>query len=248
MKVVLVFSQITYVPGNCYPLLQEVLKRQSTKIAGVVLLRNLTPDIFLSVIWLYTLGCTRMAGMLLFNLINLFADERGKLVSAYGIPVLQPKSMNDPWVIDWVKNNQIDCIINVRTRCIFKKEILNAPKFGCFNIHHGILPIYRGMYCDLYALFERRPAGISFHKMNLKIDDGNIIYTREISNSDDINYINYLGRIYKYEAELIHRFINFFLKHHLSPRGRIQTAHHIVYTRTPKQQIIKRMQHSGLQL
>ena len=100
-----------------------------------------------------------MATTLTRNIVELPLKRREKLISGRDLPTLRAKTMKDPRIIAWIRGQDIDLVINLRTRCIYRSEVLDASKLGCINIHHGLLPLYRGAMCDLFALSENRPAG-----------------------------------------------------------------------------------------
>lgn len=246
MKILLVTSQITYIPNNCLDFLSEVMSKNSQHIAGLVVLKNLSIDLLPKTLWLYGMGCTNFANTLIRNTYELFLRKRESLFRENNLPVFKLSSMNDPKIINWVKENKIDLIINLRTRCIYKKEILNTPSFGCINIHHGLLPKYRGIFCDLYALFDNRPAGITIHQMSEKIDDGKILYTKRVSNKNERNYMDYLSRTGYKEAMLVTELIRYIEKFGELPKRIRNHRKDYLITRTPSKQEIREMQKGGM--
>jgi len=246
MKILLVTSQITYVPNNCLSFLDKLLETNEKDIAGVVVLQNLSADLVLKAIWLYGMGCIHFANTLIRNMFELPLMKKEKLCKKYNLPIIKSKTMNNFQIIQWVKKNKIDVIINVRTRCIYKKEILKAPRFGCVNIHHGILPIFRGTFSDLYALYENRPAGISIHQMNEKIDNGKIIYTKQISHNNEKDYMRYLSRTGKEEASLVKQLLDYMKKNDRMPKTIENNSKRVVYTQTPTPKEIKAMLKGGI--
>jgi methionyl-tRNA formyltransferase len=65
---------------------------------------------------------------------------------------------------------------------IFKKSILNIPKFGCINLHAGPLPKYRGgSPLNWQIINNEKKLGISIIKMNEKIDGGKILIKKFFS-------------------------------------------------------------------
>lgn len=248
MKILIVTSQITYVPNNCQKFFDELMKNNSEHISGLVVLQNLSFDIIAKISWLYSIGCSNFATTLLKNYLMLFVQKREKLFNKQNLPIFKLKSMNDPVIVDWVRKNNIDLIINLRTRCIYKKEILTAPRFGCVNIHHGILPKYRGIFSDLYALHENRSAGITIHQMTEKIDDGDILFTKQISNKNDKNYMAYLSKTGIEEAKIITKLIQYIEEYGKMPNGTRSYARDYVITQTPTRNEIRDMQKGGMVL
>lgn len=248
MKVVFVTSEVTYVPKNCLLFFDEVLKNNPSKIAGLIIIKNNSFDLLVKTIWLYALGCKNFASCLIRNIIKLPLEKREHLFKKNNLPVLKVKNINDPKIINWIKKNEIDLVINMRTRSIFREELLSSAKFGCINIHHGLLPKYRGIFCDLYALSENRPAGITLHRMSKKVDDGEIIYTREVSNNNEKNYINYLSKTGSVEATLVRNLIQYIEKYKSLPKGIINHEANFVITKIPNRNKIREMQKGGMVL
>lgn len=246
MKILLVTSQITYIPNNCLDFLSEVMNKNSKHIVGLVLINNLSFDLLPKTLWLYGMGCTNFANTLIRNTYELLLGKRERLFRKNSLPVFKVNSMNDPKIIDWVKENEINLIINLRTRCIYKKEILNIPSFGCINVHHGLLPKYRGIFGDLYALYENRPAGISIHLMSEKIDEGQILYTKAISNNGERNYIKYLSRTGHEEAILVTKLLIHIEQYGDVPKGMENKSTQPIYTKTPNKYDIRKMQKGGI--
>lgn len=248
MKIIIVTSEVTFVPKNCQLFLNDVLKNNSSNLTGLIIVKNISLDLLPKIIWLYALGCKNFAGCLLRNILELPLEKRERLFKKNNLPVLKVKNVNDPKIINWIKKNEIDLIINMRTRAIFREELLSSTKFGCVNIHHGLLPKYRGIFCDLYALSENRPAGITIHRMSKKVDDGEIIYTKEISNNNEKNYINYLSKTGSEEATLVRNLIQHIEKYKSLPIGINNHDTSFVITKTPTRNKIREMQKGGMVL
>jgi methionyl-tRNA formyltransferase len=85
------------------------------------------------------------------------------------------KDLNSEHALGILKQENIDVVLNARTRTFFKKKLLASPRLGCINIHHGLLPDQRGLMCDFWAHLDGTPAGFSIHQMTSKLDDGAIL-------------------------------------------------------------------------
>jgi len=246
LKCILVTSQLTYVPGNYTSLFSELLKTSAQHIAGVIFLKNIDSKTLKSILGLGYLGAFQVQKTLMKNLVELPLQKRKKLLSRYEIPWTSFGSMNDPEVKDWVHKKEAHLIINARTRCIYKKSILNSVPLGCINVHHGILPSYRGTMSDLYALSEGRRAGFSIHKMNEKIDDGLIYHTEYSSKGHEKNYIRYLERSASNEGTALGRFILDVQKKKSLPDGQPNLSDEIVFTKNPTREAVKTMKSKGM--
>ena len=202
MKVLLVTSDVTYVPRNYADVFETLLDRAGEHIAGLVLLKEFSWSLIKLAAGLCAIGCTGLAGTLTGNMLRLPLKHRGKLFHKEHLPVKHADTMNSPEMCEWVRDERIDLIINLRTRCIYKKPILEAPRLGCINVHHGLLPEYRGTLCDLFALSENRPAGFTIHQMTERVDAGCILAKGIVSESGERDYLAYLARTGQAEGEL----------------------------------------------
>lgn len=251
MKTLVVTSQVTYIPDNYAAPLYELLKSSRHHLAGVVLLENLSASLLKNLGALWASGCTGLATHLTKNILELPIKKREKACTDAGVPVFSAQSMNDPEMIRWVKENQIDVIVNLRTRCIYRSEILSAPKIGCLNIHHGILPKYRGTFCDLYALAEGRNAGFTIHQMNEKIDAGKILAVREVSCPGEKNYISYLSAASKIEGGELAVLLESIAQHGAitpHPEFGANICEKPIYTKNPSWTKIREFKKGGIQL
>ncbi len=246
MKVLIVISELNYIPSNCYDFLNNTFQTNQGDIAGILILQNASLTLLPKIVGLYALGCRTFPNTLLRNLLTLPLRKREALCKAFNVPVLRAKHVNDPKVIKWIKIHNIGLVINMRTRDIYKKEILSLPVYGCINIHHGILPKYQGLYCDLYALYENRPAGFSIHEMNEKLDDGRIIYKKAVSKPGEKNYIKYLSSLAAFEADAVNSLIDQIKRDGKLQEGIPNQNSESVYTKTPNKKQIQDMIRAGV--
>lgn len=249
MKTLIVTSDVTYVPHNQQPLFEELFSGAASHIAGLIVLDVVSANLFKQIAGLYFSGCTNFANCLVRNIIHLPLKKREALWKAHGSPILRARSMNEPRIIQWVRENNIDLIVNVRTRCVYREKILNTPKLGCVNIHHGVLPKYRGTFCDLYALSESRPAGFTIHRMNEEVDTGEILFSKEVSNGNEKNYMKYLSTTGTEEGKALVNLINYIAEHGALPKGSPNRCSEPVVTKTPRGKAeIKNLRTSGMVL
>lgn len=248
MKTLLVTSQVTYVPRNYQALFEQVLSQARQHIAGLVLIENLSWKMSSDILGLRLMGCPRISSHLLKNIIGLRKQSRENLFEQAGLPVIRTQNMNSSEMIDYVKNEKIDLVVNARTRCIYEKPILSAPRLGCINIHHGLLPEYRGTLCDLYALYDKRPAGFTIHEMNEKIDAGRILRLREVSLPGEIDYSSYLERASRIEGQELSELLHEIAASDSLPEGQVNFSEKTYYTRNPNRGQISQMKRAGLVL
>ncbi len=121
---------------------------------------------------------------------NSFAPTIKSVLRSYKVPLLPIRSINDRKFLDFIKKEKISLVISVAASEIFKKPVLEAPKFGCVNMHSSPLPKYKGMMPNFWTLYNKeRYAYVTIHKMAEKIDDGPIIQQDrfEIAKNESFN-------------------------------------------------------------
>jgi methionyl-tRNA formyltransferase len=245
LRILLVTSRVTYMPENYLDLFDKFLELNSKWVKALVLLDNLDSKTLLQSLGLPLLGAKQIGFQLLKNMAQLPLKKRERLFEKYEIPVLTWPSMNTSEAKDFVDRHQIDLIINLRTRCIYKKEILSAPRIGCLNVHHGLLPNYRGTFCDLYALTEARPAGFSIHEMTPKIDAGKLHKVISVATKEEIRiknkfpYLNYLNMTMEKEAKALHELCQEIEEKNALPEGTPNQTNKKVFTKNPSKKQIK---------
>ena len=92
-----------------------------------------------------------------------------------------PEDLKDQSIINSIKSMKLDLIIVIAYGFIIPKEILNIPKYGCYNIHASILPRWRGAAPIQRSIIEGdQVSGVSFIKIDEGLDTGDIVFIDEI--------------------------------------------------------------------
>ena len=65
------------------------------------------------------------------------------LAQSAGIPVYQPEKMRTGEAMDILRSLQPDVLAVVAYGKILPQEILDAPQYGCINVHASLLPKHR---------------------------------------------------------------------------------------------------------
>lgn len=149
MKLVYVTSDVTYVRDNYFSLLEKVtqpdLLPAGTEIGAVILLKIPNKLLLKNIIGLQLLGAPDVSFALLRNMLKArINDPRVKLLEERGLRIFRCSSVNKPEALSFLQGLEPDLMVNMRTRNIYKKAVLDLPKIGCINIHHGLLPENRG--------------------------------------------------------------------------------------------------------
>ena len=67
-----------------------------------------------------------------------------ELAEAHDIPVFTPTSLKDKDIQAEFAAHNVDVAIVAAYGLLLPKQILDAPKYGCLNIHASLLPRWRG--------------------------------------------------------------------------------------------------------
>jgi methionyl-tRNA formyltransferase len=102
------------------------------------------------------------------------------------IPVFQPIKIREEYqeIIDL----GADIIVTCAYGQIIPKEILDAPRLGCINVHGSLLPKLRGGAPIHWAIINgEKKTGMTIMYMDVKMDSGDIISQRETEILDTDN-------------------------------------------------------------
>lgn len=105
---------------------------------------------------------------------RLIACSFGRMCRHYGVETIDAKNPNDRSVISWLKENDIDVVLNF-VGYILKNNVLEAPRICTLNKHAGLLPAYKGVFPVFWALMKGDRVGVTIHKMDENIDGGEIV-------------------------------------------------------------------------
>lgn len=98
----------------------------------------------------------------------------------YEIPVYQPTSMRDGEALKIFEEIQPDVSVVIAYGKILPKEILDAPKYGCINVHASLLPKYRGAAPIQWSVIDgESKTGVTTQQMDIGIDTGDVLMFRE---------------------------------------------------------------------
>lgn len=105
-----------------------------------------------------------------------------------GIPVIQPEKLIDSQELEEILALEADLIVTAAFGQLLPKELLEAPRLGCINVHASLLPEYRGGAPIHKAIMDgETETGITIMYMVEKLDAGDIIsqMTVPIKDTDD---------------------------------------------------------------
>ncbi|MGN0334570.1 MAG: methionyl-tRNA formyltransferase [Lachnospiraceae bacterium] len=94
----------------------------------------------------------------------------------YDLPVLQPKKIRDPEVVERLREIPADICVVVAFGQIIPQEILDMKKYGCINVHASLLPAYRGAAPIQWAVVDGlKETGVTIMQMDAGLDTGDML-------------------------------------------------------------------------
>lgn len=104
---------------------------------------------------------------------------------ALGVPVLTPTTLKTPEALEEFRAHQADAAVVVAYGMILPQAILDAPKFGCFNLHASLLPRWRGAAPINRAIMaDDAESGVMVMKMDAGLDTGDVAMVERIAITD----------------------------------------------------------------
>ena len=115
------------------------------------------------------------------------------------IPVYTPLTLKTDDVNKLINSMRADIIIVVAYGLIIPKNILEAKKFGCLNIHPSNLPKYRGAApLQRMIINGERKSAVCIIQMDTGVDTGDIIAKKNFPLSNQITLV----KLYDYTAQI----------------------------------------------
>lgn len=99
----------------------------------------------------------------------------------HDIPVFHPKSVKSPEQQEIFAGHNLDLAIVAAYGLILPQVILDAPKYGCINIHASLLPRWRGASPIQHAIWKGdHETGVTLMQMDEGLDTGAEILKRAV--------------------------------------------------------------------
>ena len=103
----------------------------------------------------------------------LTAPPVKEVALAHGTPVFQPRTLRDGGEDENIRALAPELIVVVAYGCILPRSVLEAPKYGCINVHASLLPKYRGAAPIQYAIIKgEKESGVTIMQMDIGMDTG----------------------------------------------------------------------------
>lgn len=107
-----------------------------------------------------------------------FFEDLGKL---YRVPIMTVTNLNHPDSVEAIRHFSPDLLVICGTRKLHS-EVLHLAPSGALNIHGSLLPKYRGLMAEFWALYHgsEEAVGATIHYADGGLDTGDIILQRKV--------------------------------------------------------------------
>jgi methionyl-tRNA formyltransferase len=184
MRVVIITSIRRGFASLCLP---RLARSKNFEIAGVLLNEGRTD---FRARWKRTLGKTRRIGLL--GAINGLRMRRwydlsracvlhdiATTAQEFGVPVRTITSFRSPIAAETLASFEADVAISLGNPLI-PKSVFEVPRLGTINIHHELLPEFRGAQTAIWQLYRgHRTTGFTIHCIDQGVDTGRILMRKE---------------------------------------------------------------------
>ncbi len=105
----------------------------------------------------------------------------------FGLPVLHPENLKGEAAAARFREHNADVAVVVAYGLLLPKAILDAPKFGCLNLHASLLPRWRGAAPIARAIMAGdAETGIMVMKMDEGLDTGPVALAERVAIGPDM--------------------------------------------------------------
>lgn len=124
----------------------------------------------------------------------------------HGVPVMQPKKLNDGTFEAWLKEQSPDVCPLAAYGRLLKEPVLDVPKHGFINMHPSLLPRHRGPSpIQTAILVGDEVTGVTIMRLSLEMDAGDILLQVEEAVRPDDTAVTLSERLGRLGADLMAR-------------------------------------------
>lgn len=128
------------------------------------------------------------------------------------IPVIITDKL-DATIVSQLKKSAPDFLVVADYGLILPKELLKVPRYAALNVHHSLLPKYRGPSPAPSAILAGEAvSGVTIIRMTEKVDSGNILAQQEYALTPAETTDSLLTQLNKLGGQLIISVIDSFVK------------------------------------
>lgn len=120
------------------------------------------------------------------------------------LPLIQPKSINDPQAVQVLSDLSLDAIVVASYGQLLKPVVFNLPKLGTINIHASLLPAYRGAAPVNWAIMNGETrTGVATFFIEKGLDTGDVLMMDGLGIGPDETAIEVEDRLARLGAKVI---------------------------------------------
>ncbi len=97
--------------------------------------------------------------------------------------------------------NQYDLFISLHCKQLFPDKMVNEHE--CINVHPGYNPYNRGWFPQVFGIINKKPIGVTIHKMDTELDHGPILYQKKLELRAEDTSKDVYERILQTEMEMV---------------------------------------------
>ena len=136
----------------------------------------------------------------------------------FGISVLTPTTLKTSEALEQFHAHRAHAAVVVAYGLILPKEILDAPTFGCFNLHASLLPRWRGAAPIHRAIMAGdAETGVMVMKMDEGLDTGGVAMAASVKITDATTTADLDDTLAKIGADLMVQAMDELEQHHVLP-------------------------------
>ncbi|MBV7503784.1 methionyl-tRNA formyltransferase [Bacillus sp. sid0103] len=137
----------------------------------------------------------------------------------HDIPVFQPEKIRQEEELEKILSLKPDLIVTAAFGQILPNKLLEAPKYGCINVHASLLPELRGGAPIHYAIIQgKQKTGVTIMYMVEKLDAGDILTSIEVPITEEDNVGTLFGKLSIAGAKLLSETLPLLLEGRLTPK------------------------------
>lgn len=146
-----------------------------------------------------------------------------ELAQSAQIPVFTPETLKIKEIQDQWKDLKLDVGVVAAYGLLLPKDILEAPRCGCLNVHASLLPRWRGAAPIQRAILAGdHKTGVTIMKMNEGLDTGDILLQKEIPLTEEATTLELHDTLSHLGAEALLEALPSYLSGELQPKPQPQ--------------------------
>lgn len=117
-----------------------------------------------------------LLGFGIFLGIKKYLKSPPTIAKEHGVPCYDINDIHEQKNIAMLHALKPDILLSNHFNQILKKEVLQIPTLGTFNLHPGKIPEYKGLFPTFWAILKgEKVLGATLHKVDTGIDTGEVI-------------------------------------------------------------------------